>query len=233
VLLTVLFGLSVLGMSLPLFGENGTRRPTQVTNSERVNFAPGGIIRLETPLGNLSVDAWDQPEVEILTVRSSWNAIRCEGSVRVVTERRSPAELAVSVVRPSVSWSQRLSNRCGITIDEQVHVPRDSRLVIHHGAGYVSVSRVSGDIEVTSRSGDIVLMLPDLGPYSIDAKSKVGGVSSDFEGTTHRTRLVGEEFTGGVAPSSRRIYLRMGLGDIVIKDVPPTPVAAVTAGVSN
>ena len=112
-------------------------------------------------------------------------------------------------------------------------MPRDARLVIHHGAGFVSVSRVSGDMEVTSHSGDIVLFLPDPGPYSIDAKSTAGGVSSDFEGTTHRTRFVGEEFAAGDAPSSRRIFLRMGLGDIAIKDVPPAPVAPVAASVSN
>ena len=230
---TILFGLSVLGMSLHLLGEDETRRPTQVTSTERVNFGPGGLIRLETSSENLTVDAWDRPEVEVTTVRSSWNAARCQGSVRLVTERRSPAELTVSAVRSSVSWSPRLWNRCGITIEEQVHVPRDSRLVIHHRAGYVSVNRVSGDIEVTSRSGDIVLMLPDPGLYSIDAQSKVGGVSSDFAGTTRRTRLVGDEFTAGDAPSSRRIYLRMGLGDIAIKNVPPEPVAPITANISN
>ncbi len=233
VLKTVLFGLSVLGVSLPLLGENGARQPTQTSNTERVNFAPGGLIRLETPFGNLSVDAWDRPEVEITTIRSSWNAARCQGDVRVLTDRRSPGELAVTAVRPSLSLSQRWWNRCGIEIEESVRVPRDSRLVIHHGAGYVSVSGVSGDIEVTSHSGDMVLMLPDPGPYSIDAKSKIGGVASDFKGRAHRTGLVGEEIASGDAPASHRIYLRMGLGDIAIKDIPPTPVAPVAASVSN
>jgi hypothetical protein len=219
----ILFGVSALGMGLPVLGQDGSRLPTQVSKTERVDFAPAGLIRLETPVGNLSVEAWDRSEIEITTVRSSWNAARCQGDVRVVTERRSTAEVAVSMVRPSLSWSQRWWNRCGITIEEQVYVPRDSRLVIHHGAGYVSVSRVNGDIEVTSRSGDIVMMLPGPGPYSIDAKSKAGGVSSDFEGTTHRTRLVGRAFDAGGAPSPHRIYLRMGLGDIAIKDVPPAP----------
>ena len=92
--------------------------------------------------------------------------------------------------------------------------------MIHHGAGYLMVSRISGDIEASSRSGDIVLMLPDPGPYSIDAKSKFGSVSSDFAGTTHRKRLVGEQFASANPPPSHRIYLRMGLGGITIKEVP-------------
>jgi hypothetical protein len=230
---TALFGLSVLGASLPLLGQDGTRQSTQVTGTQRVNFVPGGLIRLETLSGNLSVEAWDRPDVEITTVRSSWDDARCRGDVRVVTDRPSPAELKVTAIRPPVTWSQRWWNRCEIEVEELVRVPRDSRLVIHHGAGYVSVSRVTGDIELNSHSGDIVLMLQDPGPYSIDAKSKIGVVSSDFEGSIHRTKLAGEEFTAGNASSSRRIYLRMGLGDIAIKDVPPAPVTADGAGASH
>ena len=92
------------------------------------------------------------------------------------------------------------------------------------------VSRISGDIEASSRSGDIVLMLPDPGPYSIDAKSKFGSVSSDFAGTTHRKRLVSEQFASANPPSSHRIYLRMGLGGITIKEMPSTPEAPAAAG---
>ena len=216
----VWFGLSVLGMALPLAAQTEIRQVTQVTKTERVDFAPGGLIRLDTASGNLSVEAWDQPEVEITTVRSSWKDARCEGTVQIVTDKRSTSELAVMAIRPPVTRAQRMWNRCAIKVEELVHVPRDSRLVIHHGAGYVSVSRVSGDIELTSHSGDIVVMLPDPGPYSIDAKSKIGAVSSDFEGTTHNTKLAGENFAAGNASGARRIYLRMGLGDIAIKDLP-------------
>ncbi len=230
----VLFGLSVLGMTLPVVGQMATRQATQDTKTENVSFVPGGLIRLETMSGNLSVEAWDQPEVEITTIRSSWKDARCTaGDVRVTTERRSPAELAVTTTRPPVHWSQRWFNRCGIEVEELVHVPRDARLVIHHGAGYVSVSRVSGDIEIRSHSGDLVLMLPDPGPYSIDARSKIGAVSSDFEGTIHGTKLAGEEFATGNASAAHKIYLRMGLGDIAIKSVPPAPVTATAASASQ
>ena len=62
--------------------------------------------------------------------------------------------------------------KSGVTTEYQIHVPRASRLEIHHGGGYVFVADVTGDIEATSRHGDILLMLPGPGPYSIDAKSK-------------------------------------------------------------
>jgi hypothetical protein len=118
-----------------------------------------------------------------------------------------------------------------LKLELQVRTPRDSKLVIHHGAGYVLVSRVTGEIEAISRSGDIVLMLPgDPDRYSIDAKSKWGNISSDFAGTAHNTKLLGEQFTRTNSPPSRRIYLRIGFGGITIKEVPSTPEAPVSAG---
>ena len=93
------------------------------------------------------------------------------------------------------------------------------------------VSRVTGEIEATSRSADIMLMLPGPGPYSIDAKSKFGSVASDFSGANHRTKLMGEQFAGANPPPARRIYLRIGFGGITIKEVPPTPEAPVAAEV--
>ena len=74
-------------------------------------------------------------------------------------------------------------------IDYQIHVPRDSKLVIHSVSNYILVSHVSGEIEATCSRGDIVVMLPDAGPYSIDAKSKFGNVLSDFEGRSHSCTL--------------------------------------------
>ncbi len=175
------------------------------------------------------MEAWDQPEVEVTTIKSSRHA-RCLDEVRVVTDRRSASELAITTTRPPGNFFARLFGfTCGATIEQHVNAPRDSRLVIHHGAGYLMVSRISGDIEASSRSGDIVLMLPDPGPYAIDAKSRFGSVSSDFAGTAHRRKLLGEQFAGASPSSSRKIHLRMGWGGITIKEVPSTPEAPVAA----
>ncbi len=225
--------------ALRLAGADGIRQPAQATATERVNFAPGGVIRLNLPSSNLFVEAWDRPEVEITTIKSTGRSYqsdqqdqgaRCLENVRVVANRASATELAITTTPPSHSFLRDpLDLKCSATVEQHINAPRDSHLVIHKGAGYVMVSRISGEIEVTSRSGDIVLMLPDPGPYSIDAKSKLGSVASDFAGTAHRKKLLGEEFAGGNAPS-RRIYLRIGFGGITIKEVPSTPEAPVAAG---
>ena len=101
-------------------------------------------------------------------------------------------------------------------------MPRNSRLEVHHDNGYIWVSDVTGDIEVQSHTGDMVLMLPDPGAYSIDARTKFGRVSSDFTGNTLHQFLVNARLAYAAQASSRRIYLRMGRGSITIKRVPPS-----------
>ena len=236
-LMTTLFGLSVLGTGLPLLGADGTNEPVHVMNTEHVDFAPDGVIHLNTTSGNLFVEAWDQPGVEITTTKSTRRAYQsnqqneanqCLESVRVVTERRSNTELTVSTMVPKRGFFSRMFGKCGVLVEQQIRAPRDSRLVIQHGAGYVLVSRMAGEIEANSHSGDIMVMLPDPGPYSIDAKSKIGSVSSDFAGTARRRNLLSEQFTSATS-QSRRIYLRMYMGGITIKELPLTPEAPLPA----
>jgi hypothetical protein len=231
--LTVFFGLSVLGLTVPLFGDEGTKQPVEVTSTERVSFASGGLIRFNDSYGDLTVEGWDQPEVEITVTKSTEKyfapnqreqAMRILEGLRIVSERRSDTELVISTIhsRPAGSLIKAATalRKSRVTVECQIRVPRGSRLAIRHGGGYVLVGDVTGDIEATSRHGDIMLMLPGPGPYSIDAKSKFGYVSSDFSGDSLSQYLVGRRFASVNPSPSRRIYLRVGFGGITIVGVP-------------
>jgi hypothetical protein len=182
-----------------------------------MNFAPGGLIRINHSYGTLNVEGWDRPEVEITWVKSTeiyYDAKQREKAATLLerahisTERVSDTELAISTHQDRK-----------ISVDYEIRVPRDSRLAIHHGTGQVLVANMTGDIEATGHRGDLVLMLPDTGAYSVDAKTKVGVVTSDFAGDLHRRRyLLGERFAGPAA--AHRVYLRVGFGGITIKSVP-------------
>ena len=107
------------------------------------------------------------------------------GGIRVATKRTSPAELTITTKLASRhgDWSPPLPSiqTNGVTAEYEIHVPRDSRLVIHHSVGYVHISGVTGDIDASVRRGDIMLWLPP-NSYSIDAKTRFGKVSSEVEG---------------------------------------------------
>lgn len=229
--LSVVFFLSMLAVTLPLFGADELKQP-QVTNTERVDFAPGGTIHINSSYGSLTMEGWDQPAVEITVTK----ALRFGGfknqnqdqprleSIKVVTSHTSPTELTISTSRAArhSAWPPHLSSTTtnGVRAEYEIHVPRDSRLVIHHGTGMVSVSGVTGDIEASAGRGDIMLWLRP-GSYSIDAKTRAGVVSSDLAGTALNQYLTGERFTRVDPAPSRKLYLRMGFGGITIKEIYP------------
>jgi hypothetical protein len=210
-----------LGTMLPLLADDGVKQPVQTTTSERVGFAPGGLIRFNDSYGDLNVEGWDRPEVEIKVTRSLSGYYstkdREKAAARLdrihVTTQHTDTELTISTLPPK--------HRGGVQVEYQVRVPYDTRLAIHHGSGNILVSNVTGDIEAIGSRGDILLMLPEKGKYSIDAKSKIGTVSSDFGGDTHvRRYLVGERYASDNPSPARKIFLRMGFGGITIKAVP-------------
>jgi hypothetical protein len=217
------FKLGLLAMIMPL---SGAEQRVEVTKTERVSFAPGGTIRINGSYGTLNLEGWDRPEVEITVVKSTQkyygpkqreNAAPILERAHISTERVSDTALAIST---------RQDRK--ISVDYEIRVPRDSRLNIHHGTGQVLVANITGDIEATGHRGDILLMLPDTSTYSIDAKTKVGVVTSDFAGDLHkRWYLLGERFADPSA--AHRIYLRVSLGGITIKGVPPEAAPPVTA----
>lgn len=221
--LCLLFG------SVALFSEEVSRQADQVTTTETIEFAAGGTIRLNPTLGDLFVEGWDRPQVEITVIKSITlkgdakhreKIVKWLDKVRITAEKRSATELNIATLLPSRAnyyLPPRSSTTSGgVSIEYQVHVPRDSKLFIHHGTGIVLVSSVLSDIEATGGRGDIMLWLPEAGTYAIDAKSRIGTVSSEFDGESHVQHLIGQRFSAGTS-SGHRIYLRMGFGGITIK----------------
>ena len=149
------FELDVLGITLPL---SAAEQRVEVTKTDRMNFARGGIVRINHSYGTLNVEGWDRPEVEIAVVKSTekyYDAKQREKAATLLerahisTERVSETELAISTHQDRK-----------ISVDYEIRVPRDSRLEIHHGTGQLLIANVTGDIQATGYRGDILLMLP-------------------------------------------------------------------------
>jgi len=222
----LLFAVGALTVGLPLVADNAAQ-PVQAATTEDVNFAPGGTIRVEGSYGTLTVEGWDQAVVEVTVVRSLGYVSETDSvekqrldSVHVVTERKSDTELTILTKAPPPGFLGHLHLKGhDVAVEYRIRVPRNSNLVIHH-AGYVAVTRVTGNIDATDGCGDILLMLPDLAAYSIDAHTKAGVVTSDVTAATRRKHLTGENLTHGDATLTHKLVLRMGFGGITIKELP-------------
>jgi len=217
--------LCLLAITFCLFAAEETRRPATVSTTDRLDFAPGGVIRVNGSYGYLTIEGWDEPSVQITVTKctdrlyeagQTDTAERRLGLVRVMTERRSSTELAINTAR---------RRKAHVTLDYRILAPRDSQLIIHHGSGFVWVAGMTGDIEAHSHSGDMILIQSATERYSIDARTRFGDVSSDFEGVDKSQFLVGDRFTHLVEEPLRRLFLRMGRGKITIRRDGPLPSA--------
>jgi hypothetical protein len=220
-------------LMVPLFNKHGDEmKQCQVTSTETVNFAPGGIVRITGSYGDVSVEGWEQPKVEVTVIKSlsyGFNPAdkqRLE-RVKVATDRHSDTELSISTSAPSANGFVHPfgGQGGGVALEYWIRVPRSSRLVIKHGVGMVSVTNVMGDIDASGGRGDLLVGLPGTGPYAIDARSNLGVVSSDFAGSPRLALYrMGERFDSlhaTDATAGPHVRLRMGFGGITIKRLAP------------
>src|SRR5579864_6197382 len=58
-------------LAFPLIADDRSKETLSTTHTERFNVSAPGVIRLENSYGEVNVDGWDRPEVEVTVLRSS------------------------------------------------------------------------------------------------------------------------------------------------------------------
>lgn len=218
---------AILGLGSFLLLADEAKQKVQVTHTEHFDLASGGQLSLKNSIGDVTVDGWDQPGVEITTIKSTKEdvdprnrekAMRLLNQVQVTTEHHGD-ELVVTSKYPREVLPPPFLMGGAVRFDlqYQIKVPWNTRLVIQHRDGEVYLNEVLGDIRATATQGSIILHLPEDRQYAIDAKSVSGSVNSDFAGHEKlKPLLVGHQFTEDNPGAAQKLFLRIGYGDIVI-----------------
>jgi len=200
----------------------------QVTKTEHADLAAGGTLRLKNSTGELTIEGWDQPGVQITTIKSTKlaytsatpaidreKAKQMLDAVKVTTAPQN-GELVITtdfprnrryLPRPSVGARD-------FYLEYRIQVPRGATIFVDHDEGEIHFDELTGDINATTNQGTIMLRLPSAAQYAIDAKSRIGEVISDFPGSTTRKRF-GHSFVENTQ-APHKLYLRDGFGDIMI-----------------
>jgi len=231
-----------LAAAFTLAAQEGPRQSFESSATEHIPIRPGGAIRLEHSYGYLTVEGWDEPEVQITTVKSTdrfYKASEKEragqrlGQVEIAVQgsgqgvdvstnaiaRRGFVRSALRGGETVITLGMRPLDKRGVTVDYTVLVPRASNLAVRQDSGYIWIAGLTGDLEVRSRAGDLTVLLPDPGPYAIDARTRLGSLTSDIAGHSAAWFLTGRRFLSSAAPA-HRVYLRIGRGSIAIKSGP-------------
>jgi len=217
--------LVLLGTSCLLFAQDAKQK-VRVVHTERVPFPPGGLLRVQNSLGDLSVEGWDRPDAEITTIKATADLYdksdRPKGShkldqVRISTARQG-GEVVVTTAYPSGSRRWRAT---GIDLEYHIKVPMSAKLAVRHGSGEVHVDNLTSDMVIRVLNGGMTLFLPPEGSYGFDAKSDIGEVISQFPGRHRRLGLVGHRFMQ--ASGTHQLHLRASYGDIMIFKIQKSP----------
>jgi hypothetical protein len=194
---------------------DGAKIKVEMTDTQTIPFVSRGEIDFNGSYGEVRVEGWDRPEVVIMITK----ALRADDTpadrakkrerlnqVKVAATRQSD-KLVISSSVPS-PWFHG-----SVQLTYELKVPRESELRIKFGAGEVSSKNVLGDITITEHAGEISVALPE-GEYAIDAKARIGDVSSQFPVKARRPHLVGATAIGTKGVETPSVYLRVGVGEI-------------------
>ena len=212
-----------------LFGSDYGKDYAQITKTQTLDFPAGGTLRLVHSTGEVTIEGWDEPGVELTTtVRSLAGYLAADRDKqkkeleRVQVEaKRNGNELVVTTTYPrhrAFPYVEPLSVVTNFYMEYRLRVPRTAKLAIQHDDGEVHIDDVSGNINAKARQGLIALhIVAGNMPPMIDAKSFIGTVNSDFDGTEkgHKVHF-GHTFTEGTSSAPQKLDLQIGYGDIVI-----------------
>jgi len=233
------YKLAVLGLCAAclLPGYDEARQKVRIAKTDKVDFPANGTLRFEHSTGELTIEGWDQPGVEITTTKTSKEeylpADRARATkeldrVQVSTKRDGDA-LVITTEYPrhrAFPYVTPLQTARNFELEYVIRVPRNAKLVVTHDDGEVHIDDVTGNIQVTARQGLIALRLVTEMPPAIDAKTYLGSVESDFPGKERLQPLhFGHTFVDDAKSAPQNLHLKVGYGDIVILKAhePKTP----------
>jgi predicted membrane protein len=213
-----------LAPGLPAQAQTGDKREAEVTTTQSVEFGAKGTVQIVDSFGSVKVEGWDKEEVEMTVTKRTQKkyeqkdlAKAAKGLERFKVTMEAVGETSLLVINTKYpSWTPIFRGKSNLKLDYLIKVPRQSTLMIKHGIGEVEVTNVSGDIEATASIGEIGLRLPEDQTYAVDARVRIGDVSSEFGQATRRQGVfaVGAKLAGEPSAPTRRIFLRVGIGDI-------------------
>lgn len=240
--------LIAFGFSGALLAAEGPPQKIQVAKTDRLDFPSGGVLRFTNSIGTLTVIGWDQPRVELTTIKttrlaypdSQHEKASAELDKVSVTAERKGDEVVIATMFPrhrEFPPGNPFGHGVNFDLEYRIRVPRNARLIVAgHDVGEIHIDDLTSDIDVTLLQGLLFLHLPQNNKYSIDAKVDFGTVNCDFPGTEKRThwgtghRWVNEEPTG-----AHKLNLKVGYGDVVILKtlLPQTPPSLLPAPQPN
>jgi len=229
--------IGLLGAAALLFAAaTESKQKAVVSNTQHLDFPAGGLLRMVHSTGDVTIEAWDQPGIEITTIKSTKEDYDAKDREKAAAEfqkieissERKGDELVVTTKFPHLALPPPTPWGVAVNFDLEYHIklPGNARIAMDHVDGNIDIEDISGEIQVKAKQGLILLHFPEDRKLAIDAKSGAGAVNSDFPGSQRLAGLffTGHQFVGDASGAAQKLSLRIRYGDIVIlKENTPAP----------
>jgi hypothetical protein len=146
-----------------------------------------GTLTIDTRMGNIQVESWDQPRLEIDAekVVEAGNPKKAEplyDQVRVVLAGQDKQVLLQTLYPARRLW-RPFRGESKLSVNFRVHMPFDANLTLKCVDGDVRVSGLIGKQEISVNYGDVEINIPSIYRLrSLNARSVLGYVQSDLHG---------------------------------------------------
>ena len=158
------------GIVCLLLADDQIPQKLQVSNTQKADFPESGTLHLKNSTGEVRIEGWDQPRVEITTT-TTWKSAFTTKTSSAVRDRAS-AQLAAVKVTTSVQGGEvvvatefprerRYLPRPSVgardfDLEYRIMVPRNAKILVDHDAGEPSsccAFRRPRSIQSTRRAG--------------------------------------------------------------------------------
>ena len=200
--------------------------PIEVLETYTEAFEPHGTLEIEGSYGALIIEGSSNTNVRLKLEKKTIKDYNLADhdhlkkdidQTLVRFERMSPGYLRLQTKLPSFNLLKRpLQGRSNLNLIYYLTVPRDTKLVIRHDVGLVTIREVIGQLDVKSNAGEVEVSLSDSHNSSIHASTRIGDVESDFHPEVKRNSSTGAELNDNSGRPRHRVDLQVGVGAIKI-----------------
>lgn len=184
------------------------------TLSQQFDAANIDQLELEFPVGELVVDAWDRPQVQI-EVR-----LECERKKDACREAAEAVKLASAVEGKGLElelegWPK--NNSKSLEARVQIHAPRRLAVDAELGVGELRINGMASHVDAELGVGDVSLNLPEASVATVSLEAGVGDTSlSTTEKRYTGSGFVGKELRWKKGAGGATVHAECGVGDVKV-----------------
>lgn len=181
------FGIVYLCVLYALCGSRAFADEFSQVSRQSVRLFSTGTLVVETRVGDLRIEGWEEPRVEIeaekvVRARSEAKARRHYDRIKIELAG-SDKEVRLRTVYPPRRLWRPLRGASKLSVNYRIRMPFDANLALKCANGAVRIHGLFGHQQIRVNFGDVEINLPSLHRLrSLDARAWLGYVQSDLHG---------------------------------------------------